>query len=221
MARIEIDFEWPVAERYEIVRPKVRGSTLLTSGPADPRLKSIGKTEKRRPLELRPGGRDAYLWVAQQKPTIEAYQIFARAFGLLGGAFDSPSESHLSTWQETIEGLHTLRSWSKSVRSNSLFADLNAQSLRVGSQLNVVVRPRSDGMPVLAFHPTDLRSALMLQCTQAVISGAEIRDCQQCGQWFAAGGEGGKRADAQFCSQACRIKFKNDRNRARAKEISA
>src|SRR5205823_11246857 len=130
-----------------------------------------GKTKPRRPLELRPGGRDAYLWVARQEPTIEAYQVFARGFGLLGGEFDPPglSTSFLSTWRETIEGLHTLRSWSKSVRSNSIFSDLGAQSLRVGSQLNVIVRPRSDGTPVLAFQPTNLRSALMLQCAQAII----------------------------------------------------
>jgi hypothetical protein len=219
VAKIEIDFEWPVAERYEIVRPKSKGTTSLTAGLNEPRLEAYGKTETRRPLELKPGGRDAYLWVAQQKPTIEAYQIFARAFGLLGGEFD-PSEGALSKWQETIEGLHTLRSWSKSVRSDSLFSDLGAQSLRVGSQLNVIVRPRSDGTPVLAFQPTSLRSALTLQCAQAIISGAEIRDCEQCGQWFAAGGEGGKRAHAQFCSVGCKIKFKNDRNRARAKEIT-
>src|SRR5205085_6760622 len=126
MPRIEIDFEWPVAERYEIVQPKSSaGSTILTEGADEPKLKAHGKTKPRRPLELKPGGKEAYLWVAQQEPTIEAYQVFARGFGLLGGEFDPPglSTSFLSTWRETIEGLHTLRSWSKSVRSNSIFSD--------------------------------------------------------------------------------------------------
>jgi hypothetical protein len=217
MARIEIDFEWPVAERYEIVRPKATGaagSTIVRSQPAEPKLKAVGTTENRRPLEFKSGGSDAYLWVAQQQPTIEAYRIFARAFGLL------EESGTLATWCQTIEDLGTLKSWSKKVRSGSLFTDLNAREIGV-SRLNAIVRPRPDGTPVLAFQPTDLRSALLLQCTQAVISGAEIRDCLQCGQWFAAGGDGGKRADAQFCSQACRIKFKNDRNRARAKESTA
>jgi hypothetical protein len=221
MARIEIDFEWPVAERYEGVAP-TKGSTLLISA-AEPSLRAVGKTKKRRPLEVKPGGFDAYLWVMRQPPTLEAYAAFAKGFGLLGGELDpSIDESFLSTWRDTIKGLRTLRNWGEKVRAQTIFKELDAQTLTIGAPLNVVIRPRaSDGAPVLAFQPKSLRSALMLQCAQDIMSGAEIKQCLQCGQWFAAGGEGGKRADALFCSQACRIKFKNDRNRARAKEISA
>jgi hypothetical protein len=216
-ARIDIDFEWPVAERYEIVpHKKSKGTSLLSAASTGPSLKAVGPTKTRRPLEWG----EVYVWVAARPPTIEAYAEFAHRFGLLGGNLDPPGQSYLTTWQETIEGLSILKSWSEKVQAGTLFKDLGSEALQVGSRIDVLVKPRADGTPLLSFQPTSLRSALMLQCTQAVISGAEIRDCQQCGQWFAAGGEGGKRADAQFCSQDCRIKFKNDRNRARAKGIT-
>src|SRR5438105_2047114 len=126
MSRIEIDFEWPVAERYEIVQSKkVGSSTLLSSGSTEPSLRAAGKTKKRRPLERQPGGHDAYLWVMGQSPTLEAYAAFARGFGLLFGEFDpSVNESFLSTWRDTIKGLRTLRSWRKKIREKTIFNDL-------------------------------------------------------------------------------------------------
>lgn len=153
---------------------------------------------------------DIYKWVAKRPPTIEAYAEFAHRFGLLGDALDPPGESYLSTWRETINGLAKLRKLSDGAKASGV-----AKPFTIGSQVDVLIRPRADGSPVLAYQPRSLRSALMLQCAQDIISGAQIRDCLQCGQWFAAGGQHGRRAHAQFCSPECKIKFMNDRSRAR------
>jgi hypothetical protein len=90
---------------------------------------------------------------------------------------------------------------------------LHGDTLALGSRVDVVAKRRtSDGLPVLAFTPVSLQSALLLQCAQSLISGAEIRECEECGTWFESGGGKGKRADAHFCSAAHRIRFKNRRN---------
>ncbi|MET3967233.1 hypothetical protein [Bradyrhizobium sp. S3.9.1] len=209
MARVEIEFSWPVAERYEIARPKKgAGNTLLTSGINEPRLVAVGPLTNTRMLDW-----DIYKWVAKRPKTIEAYAEFAHRFGLLGDVMDPPGESYLSTWRETIDGLSKLRKLCEGAKVAGA-----GMPFTVGSEVRVLVRRRADGSPTLAYHPKSLRSALMLQCAQDLTSGAAIRDCLQCGQWFTVGGAHGRRSHAQFCSQECKIKYMNDRNRARAKE---
>src|SRR5947208_10361728 len=105
MARVEIDFQQSVAERYEIVLPRPRaGSAILASEPDEPRLRAVGPPTRTKILDW-----DIYQWVATCPPTIEAYAEFARRYGLLGGTGDPPGESFLSTWRETIGGLAKLR----------------------------------------------------------------------------------------------------------------
>lgn len=206
MARVEIDFEWSVAERYEVVRPKKgAGGTLLTAETNEPRLVAVGPLKNAEKL-----GWDVYTWVAGQPKTIEAYAEFAQRFGLLGGSMDPPGESYLSTWRETIDGLAKLRKLCDSAKGAG-----PRKPFTIGSEVQVLVRPRADGSPTLAYNPKNLRSALMLQCAQDLTSGAAIRDCLHCGKWFTAGGDHGRRAHAQFCSQACKIKFMNERSRVR------
>src|SRR5947209_1346816 len=112
MARVEIEFEWPVAKEYEIVSAQRPGSSILTSSRKEPRLKAIGPTKNTRILDW-----DIYKWVAKRPPTIEAYAEFAHRFGLLGGGLDPPGESYLSTWRETIEGLAKIRNLSDGARA--------------------------------------------------------------------------------------------------------
>jgi hypothetical protein len=59
----------------------------------------------------------------------------------------------------------------------------------------------------LKLAPPTLLDAIWLQFGQALTSNANLRPCDQCGTWFEAGAGSGRRADAKFCSDECRIKF--------------
>ena len=59
----------------------------------------------------------------------------------------------------------------------------------------------------LRLSPTSLLDALWLQAVQHLSSGATVRQCQHCSQWFEVGPGTGRRADAKFCSDQHRISF--------------
>jgi hypothetical protein len=66
------------------------------------------------------------------------------------------------------------------------------------------------------FRPNTLLDALWLQLGQALTAGAQIRQCELCGDWFEAGRGTGRRLDAKFCSDQHRIAF-NSLKRSREK----
>ena len=59
----------------------------------------------------------------------------------------------------------------------------------------------------LQLQPPTLLDAIWLQFGQAITSNAVLRTCDHCGKWFEAGQGTGRRADAKFCSDDCRIEF--------------
>src|SRR5262249_24745568 len=59
----------------------------------------------------------------------------------------------------------------------------------------------------MKLQPPSLLDAIWLQLGQAITSNADLRSCVHCGNWFEAGGRSGRRADAKFCSDACRINY--------------
>jgi hypothetical protein len=64
----------------------------------------------------------------------------------------------------------------------------------------------SDDLKV-RLSPTSLLDALWLQAVQHLSSGATVRQCQHCSQWFEVGPGTGRRLDAKFCSDAHRVAF--------------
>jgi hypothetical protein len=54
--------------------------------------------------------------------------------------------------------------------------------------------------------PPTLLDAIWLQFGQAITGESKLKQCLNCGQWFE-----GKRADAKFHSDACRIEYNNAR----------
>jgi hypothetical protein len=66
----------------------------------------------------------------------------------------------------------------------------------------------------LKLQPPSLLDALWLQFGQAITSNAELRSCGQCGKWFEAGPGSGRRKDAKFCSDTCRIEFNSHKRSA-------
>lgn len=59
----------------------------------------------------------------------------------------------------------------------------------------------------LRLEPPSLLDAIWLQLGQAITSDADLRLCALCGNPFEAGGKSGRRADAKFCSDECRINY--------------
>jgi hypothetical protein len=59
----------------------------------------------------------------------------------------------------------------------------------------------------LKLEPPSLLDAIWLQLGQAITSDADLRLCIQCGNPFEAGGKSGRRADAKFCSDECRVNY--------------
>jgi hypothetical protein len=59
----------------------------------------------------------------------------------------------------------------------------------------------------LRLCPTSLLDSIWLQAAQELSSGAAVRQCRHCGDWFETGPRTGRRADAKFCSDEHRIAF--------------
>jgi hypothetical protein len=59
----------------------------------------------------------------------------------------------------------------------------------------------------LRLRPTSLLDAVWLQAVQHLSSGATLRQCQHCAQWFEVGPGTSRRLDAKFCSDQHRISF--------------
>lgn len=57
----------------------------------------------------------------------------------------------------------------------------------------------------LRLCPTSLLDALWLQAAQHLSSGATVRQCEHCSEWFEVGRGTGRRLDARFCSNRHRI----------------
>jgi hypothetical protein len=61
----------------------------------------------------------------------------------------------------------------------------------------------------LQLQPPCLLDAIWLQFGQALTSNAVLRSCGNCGKWFEAGVGSGRRADAKYCSDQCRVEHKS------------
>jgi hypothetical protein len=68
---------------------------------------------------------------------------------------------------------------------------------------------------LLELRPLSLTDAVLFQASLLVGSGGELFTCGECNRWSDRGGTSPRRADAAFCSDACRIKNKNRRNASR------
>jgi hypothetical protein len=61
----------------------------------------------------------------------------------------------------------------------------------------------------LRLRPPSLLDAIWLQFAQAATSHKALRPCGHCGKWFEAGVGSGRRADAKYCSDRCRMEHKS------------
>jgi hypothetical protein len=108
----------------------------------------------------------------------------------------------LTKKNEVVKLLHAakeIKAWLGRKRSPPLWsvADLKAS----------LAKDKVSGSITVKFSPTTLFDALWLQLAQALSGGIEVRQCEQCENWFPVGGKAGRRLVARFCSDKCRIEF--------------
>jgi hypothetical protein len=84
--------------------------------------------------------------------------------------------------------------------------ELNGAMEKAPTKLHLLWR-NSARAPELAFWPFDLWGAILLQFVQAVDGTVQVRRCIGCNRWFKLGqDDGARRADAQTCSNSCRVR---------------
>jgi len=213
MASFEIDFEWPVAAAYEALAPAVEQpatkiTTTLEAPDADTkwRFRADGPTKSTRPIERG----DLYLSIMKMKMTLQAVLQLVRHVGFLEKQEHRQTEIY-DRWTELQAILRELERLSHQPKK------LPDVPLGV---VTAILKNGASPNAIISFRPRDLMTAIILQCTQALISGCVIRACEGCGKWFEAGGRSGRRADATFHDEACRTRAKNLRNSGKRKRQS-
>lgn len=212
MARIEIDFSWPVdVDGYDLVRrQEIRSAARLLLGDTNAEMIDVtylqrrgGRLAMKQPLQVA-GLFDEFARLGNNPL---AHQAFANKWGLLGvdqfesdGAVD---EEKTSRWSDLAEGMAgAIADW-RAGGDPSWSAPLQNRTL---ARLSVKLRARADSArPEMVFVPWSLYAAMSLQFMQTVASGSDLVACKNCGTWFERG-PGGKRSHALFCSAVCRAK---------------
>src|SRR5262249_3501724 len=143
MAKMEIDFEWPVAAHYRIER--ARSDFLVASG----------KREFRRPLEMMRS--DLYALLLTKGLLQEKVALIAATCGMLTQGSLEGDREPLSVWSDLIDDLRRLHKMEIRMRDSAasfseiitlegipahLQAHLKVSALFLGSQLDVGLKPR-------------------------------------------------------------------------------
>ncbi|MGY4624586.1 hypothetical protein [Bradyrhizobium sp. USDA 4486] len=213
MSAINIEFLWPVAERYELVEPGPDDKSNALAAIREPVIQQIGKSEPRQPLATTA---DLYLRFAalknypEGKPFAEACLRFAHDYGFVQTyGYDGEFET-LESWRsavefmnETMHGLRRAKNENALPRAGAAITDVGVMLLPGKPEPKVVLRPRV------------LLDAMRLQLAQSIAGGRGLQACENCGNWFEVGGRrGAKRVGSKFCSDACRNEFHYQQKKA-------
>jgi len=227
MSDFTIDFEWPVAEKYELqpasskeindrdswARQMLRGVPEMEWPLYLGRIMPVGKLKDHRPkaetleraVKVLVGGLDS------QKVPFHA--IALKCAQSLGGIMMEHGEQ-VSFWYALAQRLRMLFegrqwiSWEKAHR----WPHPAAQEV---GELGIYLVPDKEGKPVLALRPQDIQAALVLCAARMRATGTTFNICEHCNAPFLSGGTRfrNKRGDARFCSNECRWKFHNESRR--------
>jgi hypothetical protein len=205
MSGLDIEFEWPCdPEGYQLVRNAPAGGDRIVPNRTLPRPPPYYG----RPL-LKKFSR-LFVTFTDMATTSEGALRFVSEFGPLtwdgwdAGRGDDVQLILLNAG--AMRQLMGLRSTDRG-RSSRMTDAIDAPMPIPGRITGKVVLDRQTDKPVLRFAPDTLESALWLQLALELAGGVSVRQCRQCNALFAAGPGTGRRADAQFCSDAHRITF--------------
>jgi hypothetical protein len=199
MPDLAFDFIWyKHADGYRLIPAKPitlrRGQSILDIPSRDIQPARVvcngGSLQSYRPLDKFP---NLFRYFIGMPHTEAGVLEFIEKFGPLtydGLKKDGEVVPEVISWAEQM---------SLAVRGQIIAMPLN--------RLNASIVTEQGGMR-LKVSPACLRDALWLQLAQARTGGsADFRECLQCQTLFATGIGTDRRADAKFCSDACRITF--------------
>jgi len=230
MSEFEIDFEWPLAAKYEL-QPATDEHVAETHGwrpwindvPENDWPMYLGRIVPVTECKLhRPKGETMeravrVLVECRKTPFHKVALTVVRAIGTQFGDegdeveyWDSFArhlrnmfEGRRDTYDE-IEGyiLEIERKWP------------HPETQQVGN-LGVFLVPDRDNKPVLALRPQKPQEALALYAARMIATGTTFNICENCKAPFLSGGTRfrNKRGDARFCSNECRWKWHNEERR--------
>lgn len=126
---------------------------------------------------------------------------FANKFGLLTKDGYGRGDNVGMILEEAGKMRRVLTALSKDNDHARVLRKAGIARLSLGNPVDVAVVPDDDtGRIKLSFRPRSLLDGLWLQMASAIGSGAVVRSCRLCGEWFEAGPGTDRRADSQFCS---------------------
>lgn len=118
----------------------------------------------------------------------------------------------LASWANSSNAKHRQQGQSRNMLDKYLD---RATSLRLPLMEMIAAASRGKGNWELEIRGANLLNALWLQLAFAIGRDAQFRQCTSCGSWFEVSPES-RRADAQYCREACRVSaYKGRRREAR------
>jgi|ERR1700730_1648238 hypothetical protein len=197
---IDIGFEWTRGRTYECV-PSANDKAVRV-------IRQVGRgRDNFRPLEIKRSSKP-YLEFANLDGSPEKCIAFASTFGLLTLPARTGAEERLNFWQREIK------------KMKGSIAMFDATSDRPGGILRTVASrrvnakmasidvwlecPDPNARPVLVWKPHSLLDAMLLQLAQTIAGSGSIHICKQCGNFFEAGSNEGRRSIAVFCTESCK-----------------
>jgi hypothetical protein len=215
----EIDFEWPMAAKYELHLATVQElAEYRASSPhnaeADAnkvnKIVPVGPFKDRRPKDAAMELAVRALVECKQTSFEKVALAVARAVGThtcVPGMGDP-----VDYYRYDADLLRAMFEGRSFLAPGKKWPDPETQQV---GQIGVLLVPSKDGKPLLALRPETLQDALILYGARMIATGTTFNICENCKTPFLSGGTRfrNKRADARFCSSACRWRWHNEERR--------
>ena len=209
---IIVDFEWFIAAKYKVllaIPPKPNSKPDMTllggdghSGKPERIIADSDEFRTYRPLEEY---KYLYREFAKIEENTRSVNHFVQRFGLLTLKGLEEGEE-IPFIIDAAKNMREFINWHNEKNSEAIITSIGSD---VGNLPNmetqIVVDPITHTLR-LRHVPTSLLGALWLQLAQFLTDTPNIRECRQCGKWFDVGAGTKRRSDAEFCTQAHKIR---------------
>jgi hypothetical protein len=197
---MNIGFEWTRGRTYEC-GPSISNKAARV-------IRQVGRgSDAFRPLEIKRVSKP-YLEFANLSGTPEQCIKFASTFGLLTLPARNGAEERLDFWQREIKKMKGSIAMFEATSDQPGGILRTVASRRVNAKMASIdvwlECPDPNARPVLIWKPRSLLDAMLLQLAQTIAGSGSIHVCKQCGNFFEAGSNEGRRSIAVFCSESCK-----------------